>query len=161
MPCGAFQFTGTIIGGTFASKVPNSLVTVVFLGYVPGVAGLIGILMIPLKHQMNLAACAWIMPITGLCIILTWSIIAANIAGHTKRTFVNGLEFIGYTTGNIISPFLFIPKEAPRYPSAIKGLLRVHACAMLFTACLGLVMLRENRKLAKEQMPNELVDDAR
>jgi len=32
MPCGAFQFTGTIIAGTIASKVPNSLVTVVFLG---------------------------------------------------------------------------------------------------------------------------------
>jgi hypothetical protein len=100
------------------------------------------------------------MPITGLCIILTWSIVAANIAGHTKRTFVNGLEFVGYATGNIIGPLLFIPKEAPRYPCAIKGLLSVHACAMLFTACLGLVMLRENRKRAKEELPTELVDDA-
>jgi hypothetical protein len=58
-------------------------------------------------------ACTWIMPITGLCIILTWSLVAANIAGHPKRTFVNGLEFMGYAAGNIFGLFLFIPTEAP------------------------------------------------
>jgi hypothetical protein len=85
------------------------------------VAGLIGILTIPLKHQINLAACAWIMPITGLCIILTWSIVAANIAGHTKRTFINGLEFVGYAAGNIIGPFLFIPKKHQDIQAPLKG----------------------------------------
>lgn len=159
MPCGAFQSTGTIVGGTIASKIPNSLVAVVLFGYVPGMAGLIGILTISLEHQMKLAAYAWIMPITGLCIILTWFIVAANIAGHTKRTFVNGLEFVGYAAGNIIGPSLFIPEEPARYPSATKGLLSVHACAMLFTASLGLVMLRENRKRAKEELPADVVDD--
>jgi len=73
---------------------------------------------------------------------------------------VNGLEFVGYAAGNIIGPFLFIPSEAPRYPSAIKELLSVHACAMLFTALWGLVMLRENRKRVTENLPTELVDDA-
>jgi hypothetical protein len=57
-----------------------------------------------------------------------------------------------YTVGNIIGRFLFIPQEAPRYPSAIKGLPSVFACAMLFTACGVLVMLRENIKSAKEEL---------
>jgi hypothetical protein len=119
---------------------------------------LLSVVTVPLKHQMNLAACACIMPITGPSIVLTWSTVAANIAGHTKRTFVNRLQFVGYAAANIFGPFLFIPEEAPRYLSDIKGLLSMHGCAMLFTACLGLVVLRENKKRAKEELLMKLVD---
>jgi hypothetical protein len=143
-----------------ASKVPNSPVTVVFLGYVPSRAGVIGIMTIPLEHQMNLAACAWIMPTTDLCIILIWPLAAVNLAGHIKFTFVNGLEFVGYAARNIIGPFLFISAEVPRYPSAIKRVLNVHACAMFFAVCLGLMMLRENKKRSREDLPTGVADDA-
>jgi hypothetical protein len=160
MRCGTFKLTGRIIAGIIASKVPNSPVTVVFLGYVPGRAGVFGIISIPLEHQMNLAACAWIMPTTDLCIILIWPLAAANPAGHIKFTFVNGLEFVGCAASNIIRPFLFISAEVPRYPSAIKRVLNVHACAKLFAVCFGLVMLRENRKRSREDLPSEVADDA-
>ncbi|KAH8770304.1 hypothetical protein BGZ57DRAFT_929313 [Hyaloscypha finlandica] len=99
------------------------------------------------------------MPTTDLCIILIWPLAAANLAGHTKCTFVNGLEFVGYAAWNIIGPFLFI-SAVPRYPSAIKRVLNVHACAMPFAVCLGLVMLRENRKRLREDLPTEVADDA-
>lgn len=154
------QLAGRIIPGIIASKVPNSPVTVVFLDYVPSRAGVIGIMAIPLEHQMNLAACAWIMPTTDLCIILIWPLAAANPAGHIKFTFVNGLEFVGYAARNIIGPFLFISAEVPRYTNAIRRVLSVHACAIFFAVCLGLVMLRENRKRSREDLPTEVADDA-
>jgi hypothetical protein len=100
------------------------------------------------------------MPTTDLCIILIWPLAAENLVGHTKCTFVNGLEFVGYAAGNIIGPFLFIPAEAPRYPSAIKRLLSVHTYAILFTIRLGLVMLGENKKRSRDGLPSEAVDDA-
>jgi hypothetical protein len=55
MPCGTFQLTCGIIAGIIASKVPNSPVTVVFLGYVPGRAGVIGIMTILLEHQISVS----------------------------------------------------------------------------------------------------------
>ncbi|KIM92936.1 hypothetical protein OIDMADRAFT_62060 [Oidiodendron maius Zn] len=90
MPGGGFQFIFTVLGGLLASKVPNTLALTVILGYIPGLVGVIGILTLPLSKQLNLAACAWMLPITGLAIIITWNMVAANIAGHTKRTFTNG-----------------------------------------------------------------------
>jgi hypothetical protein len=109
---------------------------------------------------MNLAACAWIMPTTDLCIILIWPLSAANLVGYIKFTFFNGLEFVRYAARKIIGPLLFISAEVPRYPSAIKRVLNVHACAMLFAVCMGLVMLRENRKRSREDLPTEVADDA-
>jgi hypothetical protein len=58
MPCGSFQLSGRIIAGMTLSKLLSSLVTIVFLGYVPGMVGLVGIMTILLEHQVNLAACA-------------------------------------------------------------------------------------------------------
>lgn len=133
-----------MLGGLFASKVSNTLTITVIIGYIPGFAGIIGILTLPLSKQLSLAACAWMLPITGLAIIMTWNVVAANIAGHTKRTFANGTEFVFYATGNIIGPFLFLPQETPRYPTAIKALCGVYSAGIFFTALLGLYMWRQN-----------------
>jgi hypothetical protein len=130
------------------------------MALIPGFGGIIGILTLPLSKQLNLAACAWMLPITGLAIILTWATVAANVAGHTKRTFVNGAEFVFYSTGNIIGPFLFIPSESPRYPSAIKGLLGVYAACMMFTALLGLLLWRKNVYRSKESLDTAIIDEA-
>jgi MFS transporter, ACS family, allantoate permease len=44
------------------------------------------------------------------------SIIASNVAGFTKKSVATTMAMVGYTTGNIIGPFLFLPKEEPAYP---------------------------------------------
>lgn len=157
---GAFQFVCTVGGGLIATKVPNTLVAVTAIAYIPGLAGIIGILRTPLSHQLSLAACAWMLPITGLAIILTWTIVAANIAGHTKRTFANGIEFVFYAAGNIISPFFFIPDEAPRYPTAIKALCGVYAGGITFTTILGLYLWWQNIKRSKIEASSTAVDEA-
>lgn len=51
-------------------------------------------------------------------------------AGHTKRATVIGLFFIVYAGGNIAGPHMFLPREAPRYFSAIQGLLGTY-CALI------------------------------
>lgn len=41
--------------------------------------------------------------------------VASNVAGFTKKSVASAMMFMAYTTGNIIGPFLFFPREAPEY----------------------------------------------
>ena len=99
MPTGAIQFVCNIAAGYFTSKVPNMLIITIIVALLPGIAGMIGIATIDLSHQLALTACSWLQGIFGVSIILTWDLVATNIAGHTKRTTVNGLEFCCYAAG--------------------------------------------------------------
>ncbi|KAH8690701.1 major facilitator superfamily domain-containing protein [Talaromyces proteolyticus] len=145
MPSGAFQFIPTVAFGLLNSYIPNFLVFSISIGFLVPLAGMIGIATIPLSHQLALTACAWLQPFAGVAIILSWTLVSSNIAGHTKRMFVNGLEFVLYAAGNIIGPFLFLPSEKPRYLTAIWALAGVEGAGILFTVLLGLWMLRDNR----------------
>ncbi|PNP81417.1 hypothetical protein FNYG_05223 [Fusarium nygamai] len=62
---------------------------------------------------------------------------------------VNGLNFVYYASGNIIRPFLFQAKEAPRYRSAIWALCGVYAACVIFTALIGLTMWMSNKRRSK------------
>lgn len=146
LPSGAFQLVPTVILGYLASRYRNITVLMSVLAGVPSIAGIIGIALIPLEHPLALTACCWLLGVIGAAIILNWSIVAANFAGHTKRMTVNGVTFICYAAGNIIGPFMFDPDEAPRYMSAIKALCGMYSSCMFFTACIGGLMWWENRK---------------
>lgn len=46
---------------------------------------------------------------------LSLSLVSSNVAGYTKKATVSAMMFIAYCAGNIIGPFLFFSREAPRY----------------------------------------------
>ena len=146
LPNGAFQLVFTVAAGYFASRVRNTSVLTTIVVQIPSLAGIIGIALIPISHQLALTACCWLLSVVGAAIILNWSITAANFAGHTKRMTVNGLNFVCYAGGSIIGPFLFKPSEAPRYMTAIKALVGLYAASMFFTALVGLSMWLSNRQ---------------
>ncbi len=63
------------------------------------------------------------------------SLVIANITGSSKKTVVNAIFFISYCTGNIIGPFTFLSKEAPRYTS---GMITVVAAFCVEAGLLGI-----------------------
>ncbi|KAK5170521.1 uncharacterized protein LTR77_005109 [Saxophila tyrrhenica] len=146
LPNGAFQIVCTFLAGWFSSAVPNTTVITVIITHVPSIAAIIGIATIDLSHRLALTACTWLLGIIGAAIILNWSVVTANFAGHSKRMAVNGCNFVFYATGNVIGPFLFLPEEAPRYLSAIKALCGIYGASMVFTAAIGVIMYMKNRK---------------
>ena len=144
--CMAFGWIATrknMLGLTVISKFLQSLVSPLFLllgqltadisavSSLPGIAGLIGLLTISIKHRYALVAMCWLQNVLGAPIILGWTLPGVNTAGHTKRTTVIGLFFCFYCAGNITGPHLFLANEAPRYFTAIKGLLGTY-CALIF-----------------------------
>lgn len=145
LPNGAFQLVCTVAAGYTVSKVKNASILTILVVHIPSLAGIIGVATIHLEHRLALTACCWLLNVVGAAIILNWSIIASNVAGHTKRMTVNGLNFVCYASGNIIGPFMFTPEEAPRYMTAIRALIGVYASSMFFTALIGACMWLSNR----------------
>jgi len=156
LPIGAFQFAFTIAGGMLTAFVPNLLCITIIVAFLPGLAGMIGIATISLEHGLSLLACVWIQGIWGISNILSWTLVAVNVAGHTKRTTANAVWFMFYAAGNIIGPFLFIPSEAPRYFTAIKALAGIFGSCIFFVACLWVIMFTENRRRGEFVIPDEI-----
>lgn len=129
-PSGAIQIVMGVAFGCLAI-LPNMVGVSFLLSCLPGMSGLIGILLISLEHRWALLGCAWMQSIVGSCIVLNWTQPSMNVAGHTKRSTIMGLYFMFYCAGNIAGPHLFLPEEAPRYKTAIKGLLASYGAAMV------------------------------
>lgn len=148
LPNGAFQLMATVSAGLFASRFRNTTVLTSVMVHIPSLAGILGVALIPLqdKNRLALTACCWLLGVIGAAIILNWSIVASNFAGHSKRMTVNGINFVSYAAGNIIRPFMFSPSEAPRCITAVKTLCGIYASSMFFTAAIGAMMFRENRR---------------
>jgi hypothetical protein len=159
LPIGAIQFTATVLGGLITSKVPNTIIFVLIIGLLPSLGGMIGIATISTKHKWALVACTWILGFSGLSNILSWSLVAANVAGHTKRTTANGVWFVFYAAGNIIGPFLFKTGEAPWYFTAIKTLCGMIGSCLFCASSLFVILFLENKSRAALNLPEDIGDE--
>ncbi|KAH8690122.1 MFS transporter [Talaromyces proteolyticus] len=147
-PVGAFELVMVIAFG-YLSKLPNMVGATIFIACIPGLAGLIGILKIPINHRFALVGMCWMQGILGSPVILNWTLPGLNTAGHTKRSTVLGIYFVLYCAGNIAGPHLFLENEVPRYPTAIKGLAGAYAGAMGLQIIYTGYCYLENRKKQK------------
>jgi hypothetical protein len=75
-----------------------------------------------------------------------WNILATNVAGHTKRAVANGLWFTVYAAGNVAGANIFFAREAPRYYSALAGLLICYAGIIVLSAAAYVSMRWENAR---------------
>lgn len=66
-------------------------------------------------------------------LIVIESLIASNVAGHTKKVVTNAIFLIGYCAGNLIGPQTFLDDQAPQYTGA--------CIAMVICGCVCLVLL--------------------
>ncbi|KAH7348585.1 MFS transporter [Rhexocercosporidium sp. MPI-PUGE-AT-0058] len=158
-PGGAFEIVMCIAFG-YLSTYNNSLGLTIILGCIPGIAGLVGLLKIPIAHRYALVGCCW----------LQKTLPAVKVACHTERSTVLGLYFIVfplfissnminstfklttssfYCGGNIAGPHIFIPSQAPRYFGAIKGLLVAYCIAAGLQVAYTAVCYMENKKRDK------------
>lgn len=151
-PGGAFEVVGCLALG-YVSKFPNMLGVTIILGCLPGMAGLIGILTIPIEQRYALVAMCWMQNVLGSPLVLSWATPGINVAGHTKRTTVMAIYFVCYVAGNIVGPHMFLTSESPRYATAIKGLLGTYCAVIFFQAVYTFWCWAENRRRDKLGVP--------
>ncbi|KAJ9150456.1 Pantothenate transporter [Pleurostoma richardsiae] len=81
---------------------------------------------------------------------LTLSLVSSNVAGFTKKATVGAMMFIAYCVGNIIGPFLFFSREAPKYKSGFLSLIVCFAVAIALILTLAMCWRWENVRRDRE-----------
>ncbi|CUM64733.1 uncharacterized protein PRCAT00002344001 [Priceomyces carsonii] len=151
LPTGAIEFVVVFTAGIIAISVKNTRCIIFVLLCVPGLAGLIGIHAGNLDHKWALVGCTWLQFIIGGPVILSWIFLTGNIGGHSKRTIANGLWFTFYAAGNIVGANIFYAREAPKYRSAMIGLMTCYCGMMAIGILYRLILMRRNLNRDKEQ----------
>lgn len=150
MPTGAIEFVVVFAAGIIALKVPNTRIIIFCCLCVPGLAGLIGIHLIH-NNRWASVGCTWLQYIIGGPVILSWIFMNANISGSTKKTTTAGLWFAMYAAGNIIGANIFFAREAPRYNSAMTGLILCYSGMIALGIAYYFVCSYRNKSRDKEQ----------
>lgn len=78
------------------------------------------------------------------------SLLSRNVAGQSKKSVVTTLNFVGWATGNIVGPQVFLAKEAPRYLTAFGVHMGCYAALICLLIFMRLWYMRQNHK--KDQM---------
>lgn len=114
-------------------------------------AGCAMVYALPSSNKLASLGGMWLFPAYAAGLPLSFTIVASDVAGYTKKTTVLAVLFIGYCTGNIIGPQLFFAHEAPRYDSAFEGILVCMALSAVSIMCLRQYMDWENKRRDREQ----------
>jgi len=150
LPTGAFELVFVFSCGVIAITYKNMRCILLFISCIPGLAGLIGIHVIPIEKKWPLVGCTWLQYIIGAPVILSWVLLNANVAGQSKKAIAVGIWFVLYATGNIIGANIFYSREAPKYTSGMIGLIASYSGMMALAIAYRLVVMRRNAIRNKE-----------
>lgn len=79
---------------------------------------------------------------------LALSLLTSNVAGRTKKTFVNGMFLIAFCAGNLIGPQTFREKDKPKYVPALTSIVVLYAFSMFLMVCVHFLYTNRNKKRA-------------
>ncbi|TKA43986.1 hypothetical protein B0A54_04749 [Friedmanniomyces endolithicus] len=146
LPNGVIEFLTIPTCGLIATYVKDvRCLTIMVVCLIP-LGGLLGIRLTSLAHPWSLVGSSWLQGIVGAPIILCWNLLTTNIAGHTKRSVANGLWFVFYAAGNIVGANIFDTREAPRYFSALTGMIVCYCATIALAGFLWVFMAWENKR---------------
>ncbi|WVW82486.1 hypothetical protein I302_104497 [Kwoniella bestiolae CBS 10118] len=99
--------------------------------------------------KWNLAGALWLTTCNQGIVIVNLSIISSNIKGHTRKTLFSTFFYIGYATGSICGPQLFLATEKPLYRTAMRAIVGLYIVYMVTMASFTLLCKLENRRRDK------------
>ncbi|KAH2273816.1 hypothetical protein KXV44_001967 [Aspergillus fumigatus] len=155
LPTGVTQAVVVPICGLIATYVRDSRCLVLAAVCLIPFGGLLGIRFTSLDHRWTLVGCTWLQYIIGAPIIVSWNLLATNVAGHTKRSMANGMWFTMFAAGHVAGAKIFFAREAPRYHSALAGLLICYAGMIVLALASYTYMKWENLRRDRKPSPDD------
>ncbi|WWC85645.1 uncharacterized protein L201_000511 [Kwoniella dendrophila CBS 6074] len=142
VPTGFISYISSLVFSVIAMKTGQRCLTAISACCVPLLATI-------LLH---------VIPRTNVGVMNT--VVAANTGGHSKKTVVYGIAYVGYLCGNIIGPQTFKAKQAPAYTAGVVGMLICYCIAILLILTYYLYIKVLQRKAAKyaSEHPVEVED---
>ncbi|KAJ5623623.1 hypothetical protein N7490_012228 [Penicillium lividum] len=92
----------------------------------------------------------YIVPFVAVAAGIMYSLLASNVAGYTKKVFTGTLFFSSNCVSNIISPQVFLTREAPYYHTGIATCLAAFSINILLFSLLYFLYSRENKARDKD-----------
>ncbi|OJJ63950.1 hypothetical protein ASPSYDRAFT_191921 [Aspergillus sydowii CBS 593.65] len=157
LPTGAIEAIVVPICGLISTYVRDSRCIVLAVVCLIPFGGLLGIRFTDLTHRWTLVGCTWLQYIIGAPVIISWNLLTTNVAGHTKRSIANGLWFTLYAGGNVAGSNIFFAREAPRYYSALTGLLVCYAGMIVSAGVAYIIMNMENIRRNRNMTVDESI----
>ncbi|KAH7024357.1 dipeptide transmembrane transporter [Microdochium trichocladiopsis] len=146
MPNGAVEIVAMALGAYFSSKLKNGRTMLMFVIALPTVAGCIMLAVAPRYMTWVRLTGVWTLTCIPASYALLLSLISSNVAGTSKKVVVTLSSFIFFCVGNIVTPQLFIDKEAPYYTTGMRAMLVGVCLTEALTLALGAYYYFENKR---------------
>ncbi|CAK7896332.1 allantoate permease [[Candida] anglica] len=146
MPAGAVEIVGCI-GLAYISTLVNSRMLLAFIG--TGFT-VMAQCFLAFGKQPELRMAGYSLyalgPIGFICML---SVVASNVAGHTKKVTTNAIFLIGYCVGNLIGPQTFRAEQAPKYQGAKTTIVICGIISLVIIGAVWYAYIWENKKKDK------------
>ena len=115
MSQGAFLLFFVVFTVAVSMTFENARCVSIALLNVISLAGALMVKLLPETNKLGRLGGLWLISAYASAFPTILSLVSSNITGHTKKSTVNGMLFVGFCVGYIIGPLTFLPREAPSY----------------------------------------------
>lgn len=116
MTTGAFLLFFVFFTVVISTRFQNARCISIAMLNMISLAGCLMIKLVDPHHKLTRLAGLWLIGGYASAFPTILSLISSNITGHTKKSVVSAVLFLGFCTGYIVGPLTFVASEAPRYP---------------------------------------------
>jgi ACS family allantoate permease-like MFS transporter len=160
LPVGGVEIVAMAVAGGLSMYFVNGRTVIMFFVSLPTLVGAALLTGLPQSNTWGRAAGVWLLLCIPASYAILLSLISSNVAGFSKKVTTTALVFISFCISNIISPQLFIAKEAPGYATGCRAMLVSMAITLVLTVALGVYYVRENKKrdILLASTPQHVID---
>lgn len=145
---GGFGIAVCVVGALALRWWPRNLALHGLIWCLPAVAGGIGMVALDWDQKLALLSCLLLAGHTyGNTYIIALGWTTSSSAGYTKKLTRNVMFMLGYSVANLISPQIWVPRDAPRYYGAWIAQIVISWCgtpAILFV--IRFILQRRNQE---------------
>ncbi|KAJ6110629.1 hypothetical protein N7486_002864 [Penicillium sp. IBT 16267x] len=142
---GAVSITAILISTWAASRYDQRCFCIIAVLSV-GLLGGCLLAFSPADMKAAQLAGAYLIQVEGSALPLVYSLVGANVAGHTKKVSMSAITLMGFCLGNILGSLTFRTNDAPNYIPAKISIVATIAVAMFCTFLLRCYYMWENRR---------------
>ncbi|KAJ5776379.1 MFS allantoate transporter [Penicillium nucicola] len=119
----------------------------IILCYIPGLVSTAMLFALPFNAGTKTAhlGAIFIVPMVASSAGIMYSLLASNVAGYSKKVLAGALFFSSNCVSNIVSPQVFLTREAPYYHTGITVCMAAFAVNIAVFGLLYVLYARENK----------------
>ncbi|CAI7631087.1 unnamed protein product [Penicillium pancosmium] len=150
MSQGAFLLLFVIFTVAVSMIFKNARCVSIALLNIISLVGALMIKLLPESQKLGRLGGLWLISAYASAFPTILSLVSSNITGHTKKSTVNAMVFVGFCVGYIIGPLTFLSQEAPTYQTAFNIMIACFVLNFTIIMIMRQLMAKWNKKRDQE-----------